>query len=564
MNVINFTKANCKNCYKCIRHCPVKAIRLVDNQAEIVEDLCIGCGNCFKNCPQNAKKIINNVEEIKQWIKNDQVVLSLAPSFPAAFRLKNPLQILGGLRSLGFSVIEETAIGAEYVSQIYERDYYSDQKYVITTSCPTINMMVEKYYSNAVQYLSTAVSPMVAHGKILKEKYPDAHIIFAGPCISKKIEAEDFKDIIDGVLTFDELDMWFRESGIDLAYSPIDEFDSKSCDVARFYPLAGGIAKSSVETVSGDRKILKIDGLVNCQDFLNHLGYLDGRYWVEMNTCVEGCINGPGNTHSELVKYEKIERVENYIKNTQRKKMDKIKIQTGMQRSFIAQEKNMFGEVPQEAIEEILRQTGKFSTKDELNCGTCGYDSCREKAAAVYCGMAELDMCLPFMRNRNEAISNLIISSTPNAIAVLDKDYRVLDFNTAAEKLFKKAKDDILNQNFVEVFDYNPFKKLKNIEGNSYTGRGLYSGGNIHFMEILTYIPGQEMYMGIFIDISRDIKKEKAYRKMQVETLEMAQKVIDKQMRVAHEIAELLGETTAETKVTLTRLQKIVGTGEEE
>ena len=220
--------------------------------------------------------------------------------------------------------------------------------------------------------------------------------------------------------------------------------------------------------------------------------------------------------------------------------------------------------MPEEAIEEILRQTGKFTPKDELNCGTCGYDSCREKAAAVYCGMAELDMCLPFMRNRNEAISNLIIASTPNAIAVLDKDFRIVDFNGAAEKLFKTAKTDVLHENFVEVFDYNPLKKLDNVEGNYYSGRGLYARGNIHFMEILTYIPGQKMYMGIFVDISREIKKERAYQKMQEETLDMAQKVIDKQMRVAHEIAELLGETTAETKVTLTRLQKVVGTREEE
>ncbi|MEG0379209.1 MAG: [Fe-Fe] hydrogenase large subunit C-terminal domain-containing protein [Eubacterium sp.] len=324
MGVINFTKANCKNCYKCIRYCPVKAIKLVDNQAQILEDLCVGCGNCFKNCPQNAKQVASDVAEIKKWLKDEKVVLSLAPSFPAAFDVQSPMQLLGGLHRLGFSVIEETAIGAEETSKIYRADYDSAQKYVITTSCPTINFMVERYYTEAIDYLSQAVSPMVAHGRMLKEKYPDAHIVFAGPCISKKIEAEDFRDVIDGVLTFDELDLWFREEGIQLSEEEAVPFDLNCCDQARFYPLAGGIAKSSVSEVLGERQVLKIDGLVNCQDFLENMNKLDGRYWVEMNACVEGCVNGPGNTHSPLVKYKRIERVKNYIKNVAIQFIEKI------------------------------------------------------------------------------------------------------------------------------------------------------------------------------------------------------------------------------------------------
>lgn len=566
MGVINFTKANCKNCYKCIRHCPVKAIKLVDDQAQIIEDLCIGCGNCFRICPQDAKYVASDIESIKAWMAEGAVVLSLAPSFPAAFDVKDPLQVLGGLKSLGFSVIEETAIGAEEVSKYYAKDYWGSKKHVITTSCPTINRMVEKYYPKAIEYLSEVASPMAAHGKMLKEKYPDAWVVFAGPCISKKMEAVELPQgfAVDGVLTFDELDTWLKEEKIELTEMSAGTFNTEGCNVARFYPLAGGIEKSSVLGAQGVRRIIKIDGLGNCRDFLDHIEKLEGQYWIEMNACVEGCINGPGNTHSPLVKYERAERVTDYINKNARKDPEKPEKPVAIQRTFMDKKQDPFAGVPEEAIVEILHQTGKFTLKDELNCGTCGYDSCREKAAAVYCGMAEMDMCLPFMRNRNEAISNLIITSTPNAIAVLDQDYKILDFNAAAEKLFKIAKADVLQKNFVEIFDYNPFRKLDNVGGNSYSGRGLYAGGNIHFMEILTYIPGQKMYMGIFVDISREIKKEQSYQKMQVETLDMAQKVIDKQMRVAHEIAELLGETTAETKVTLTRLKKVVGTREEE
>lgn len=564
MGVINFTRANCRNCYKCIRHCPVKAIQMTDGQAQIIEELCIGCGNCFRVCPQNAKQVTSCVDEIKQWLKQGEVVLSLAPSFPSAFDVEDPLQIVGALKQLGFSKIAETAEGAEQVSEYYRSDYYGNRHHVITTSCPTVNRLIEKYYPQAVPYLSPVVSPMVAHGRMLRKRWPNARVVFAGPCISKKLEIQNpaFQDAVDGVMSFDELDIWFREEGIDIKNTAPAFLDSQQCRTARFYPLSGGIEKTSLEGVEQTgRRVLKIDGLSRCQDVLAHLDQLSEDYWIEMNACSEGCINGPGNTHSPMNTFKKIEKVRQYIEGETR---EKVTADTSLDLSctYKNDQKALFASVPEENIIEILHQTGKFSPADELNCGTCGYDSCREKAAAVCLGMAEVDMCLPFMRNRNEAISNLIISSTPNAIAVLDKQYKILDFNIAAEKIFRIGKNEVIGRNFVDVFDYNPFKKLENSGENTYSGRGYYVNGNIHFMEILTYLPLQQMYMGIFVDISREIKKEQAYQKMQEETLEMAQKVIDKQMRVAHEIAELLGETTAETKVTLTRLQKVVGTRE--
>lgn len=565
MGVINLKEANCRNCYKCIRHCPVKAIQMTRGQARIVEELCIGCGNCLKVCPQNAKQVESPVESIQTWMDEGEVVLSLAPSFPAAFDVDNPLRVVSALKALGFAAVAETAEGAEAVSKAYREDYDGSRRHVLTTSCPTVNRLVEKYYPHLTDCLSPVVTPMIAHGRMLKERYPGAKVVFAGPCVAKKLELTDpqAKGAVDGVLSFDELSEWFEAEGICVTDYPVKPFDSESCNVARLYPLTGGVEKSALGGYEGKRRVIKVDGLVRCRELLDHLEELSDPCWIEMNACVEGCINGPGNTKSPLPQYERGKRVRDYIAGSERQDASSD-IKVSLACEYPADAKVLLKTVPEADIEAVLHQTGKFTPEDELNCGTCGYDSCREKAAAVCLGMAESDMCLPFMRNRNEAISNLIIAYTPNAIAVLDKDYTILDFNVAAEQLFHIAKNEAVGQNFVTLFDYNPFKKLENVPENTYSGRGYYIKGGIHFMEILTYVPLQKMYIGIFVDISREIKKEQAYQKMQEETLDMAQKVIDKQMRVAHEIAELLGETTAETKVTLTRLQKVVGTREED
>ncbi|WKY45613.1 (Fe-S)-binding protein [Eubacteriaceae bacterium ES2] len=275
-------------------------------------------------------------------------------------------------------------------------------------------------------------------------------------------------------------------------------------------------------------------------------------------------MNGPGNIMSRLSKYEKVEMINTYLELNRDKKNTLPLPDLAYHRDFREHPVKQMEKIPPKELEDILIQMGKFSPKDELNCGTCGYDTCRDKARAVYWNMAEIEMCLPLISSKNEAISNLIITTTPNAIAVLDKKFRVIEFNDAAERLFNIKREEIFHYNFMDILDYNPFKKLKFSKDNNYTGKGIYERENRVFMEILTFIPEQQLYMGIFIDVTKQERQEKAFIKMQEETLSMAQRVIDKQMRVAHEIAGLLGETTAETKVTLTKLQKVVRNKEED
>lgn len=566
MSIINFSKEKCRNCYKCIRTCPIKAIKLKDKHAQIIQSMCIGCGICIKTCPHNAKEIHSDVKTIKEWLKNEQVVLSLAGVFPTAYYLDHPRQYLGALRQLGFTIIEETSIGAEVVTNAYSKDYYSDQRFVIASSCASIKNLIEIYYPQYLSSLSREVSPMIAHGKILREKYPEAKIVYAGSCLAKKMEVydKDVRGVIDGVLTFDEIDDWIKEENIIPLQMPIEEFDAIGTNKGRLYPQIGGLAKSSVENLDGSRKILRIDGVKDCMQFLDEMHQLDKKYWIEMNACEEGCINGPGNIHSALSKYEKVEMLQTYIDMNSAKMPAEVIPQIDTRRSFHKRPVHHLGEVPEAELEKILNQMSKFSERDELNCGTCGYETCRDKARAVYWNMAEMDMCLPLISAKSEAISNLIITTTPNAIAVLDKKFRIIEFNVAAERLFNVKREDVFHYNFVDALDYNPFKKLNKEKDYVYTGKGTYEREKRIFMEILTYIPEQELYMGIFVDITKQEKQEQVMQKMQEETLKMAQRVIDKQMRVAHEIAGLLGETTAETKVTLTKLQKVVASREVE
>lgn len=528
--------------------------------------MCIGCGNCIKICPHNAKEIQSDVNRIKEWMKTEKVVLSLSGVFPATYNLDHPRQYLGALRALGFTIIEETSLGAEVVAKAYAKEFYSDKKFIIESSCPSIKNLIEIYYPQYIGALSEEISPMIAHGKLLRKKYPEAKIIYAGSCLSKKMEVleKEVRGIIDGVLTFDEIDTWLKSENIFPHQMPVSEFDAIGSSIGRLYPLVGGLAKSSVEDLEGDRKVLKLDGVLDCMHFLDEMEHLKNNYWIEMNACEEGCINGPGNIHSLLSKYEKVEMVQAYIDHNLQKKGHEEISEISTSRSFKARPVHHLEEVPEGKLDDILTQMGKFSEQDELNCGTCGYDTCRDKARAVYWNMAEVDMCLPLMCNKSEAISNLIITTTPNAIAVLDKKFRIIEFNGAAERLFSVKREDVLHYNFMDILDYNPFRKLAFTEEDVYTGKGIYERENRVFMEILTYIPDQELYMGIFIDITQQERQEESYKKMQEETLNMAQRVIDKQMRVAHEIAGLLGETTAETKVSLTKLKKAVLNREDE
>lgn len=557
MEYLNFDEANCQNCYKCLRTCKIKAIQIIDKQAKIISELCVGCGECFEICPQNAKSVQTDIDDVKQLIKmGKKIVVSLAPSFASFDNMVHPNQFIAGLKELGFTQIEETTIGAVSVSEQYNIDYNSDMKHVITSSCPTVNFLIAKYYNDKVKYLSKVVSPMMAHNKIIKGKDQDVYTVFIGPCISKKEEVvvcHSKNSCIDYVITFDNIRDWFKKKNIDINLLTPVPFDLESPLGTRWYPLSGGVEKASISIIT-ERRIIKVDGMDSCIDLLDNLNDLQDKTWIEMNACHDGCINGFGNSTSPLSTHKKIENTIQYIKQSKENPtVDNTKLDISYDYNNLTAVE--YSEYSESMIRKVLEETGKYDTKDELNCASCGYDTCRDKAKAVLDGKAELDMCIPYMRMISEDMSNVIIENTPNAIIVANSTFDIVEFNPSSVSIFMLSKQNAIGKKVKDILGENIFDEVVKNETKIIT-RTFSKVGKTMIVS-LKYIEKQHLYLGIFKDKTKEELLKIKYKKQSADALEMAQDVIDKQMIIAHEIASLLGETTAETKVTLSNLKKL-------
>lgn len=555
-DVLRLKKSNCKNCYKCIRHCPVKSIRFSANQAHIVGEECILCGQCFVVCPQNAKQIADGTELVHVLLQGSApVVASLAPSFAAYFEGVGFTSLQAALKRLGFAAAEETAIGATLVKREYERQLAEQSMDVIISSCcPSVNLLIRKYYPELIKHLSPVVSPMIAHSLDIKRRMPEAKTVFIGPCLSKKDEAEDSP--VDAVLTFDELSQMF--SGANIAPEPVR--DSAEESRARLFPTVGGILKS-MDIPDTGYTCLTVDGTDNCKSALADIaaGNLH-RCFLEMSACSGSCIGGP-----VMEKY-KHSPVRHYQAVTSFAGKQDFAVAAPEPGAMIRRHTYIGVPVSQPSevqIAEILAKTGKLKADDELNCGSCGYNTCREKAAAVWHGKADISMCLPFLMDKTERFSNNILSHTPNGILVVNEELEVQQVNAAAMQMLRIPREgDVLGEPLVRVMDPLPF--LAVLEGGAVKEQRAYYAEFAKYLE-LSLVHDRETH--ILIAILRDVtvEEEQRLKKEQIgrQTVEIADRVVEKQMRIVQEIASLLGETTAETKIALTKLKESI-TSEEQ
>lgn len=551
---LTLKKSNCKNCYKCIRHCPVKSIRFSGNQAHIIGNECILCGQCFVVCPQNAKEITSEVEKAKVLLASgDPVYVSLAPSFVANYDGVGIGAMRRALQKLGFTDAEETAVGATMVKREYERMLAEEEHDIIITSCcHSVNLLIQKYFPTELQYLAKVLSPMQAHCTDIKRRHPNAKTVFIGPCVAKKDEAEYYEGIVDAVLTFEELTEWLAAAGIPLE----KETDTSPESRARFFPTTGGVLKSMTKTAPG-YTYLAIDGVDNCIAALRDIE--SGKIhhcFIEMSACAGSCIGGP-----VMEKYHR-SPVKDYLAIAEAAGEKDFPVAqpdlTEMQKQFAPIERR--AQMPSDyEIAEILRQMGKTRREDELNCGSCGYNTCREKAIAIYQGKAEVSMCLPYLKEKAESFSDSIVNNTPNGLIVLNEKLEVQQINTAARKIMNiRSASDILGDLVVRILDPKVFLEVLESK-EEVRDRRVYLAEYGKFVEE-TVIYDRDYHL--LICIMRDVTSEEDERKkketIREQTVDIADKVVDKQMRIVQEIASLLGETAAETKIALTKLKESI------
>ena len=554
-NCLTLKKSNCKNCYKCIRHCPVKAIRFSGNQAHIIGNECILCGHCFVVCPQNAKEIVDSTEKVRVLIQSgDPVIVSLAPSFVANYDGVGIEAMRKALQKLGFADVEETAIGATIVKTEYERMLREEEHDIIITSCcHSINLLIQKYFPAELPYLADVMSPMQAHCVDIKKRIPNAKTVFIGPCVAKKDEAEYYEGPVDAVLTFEELTNWLKAEHITLD----KELDNTPESRARFFPTTGGILKTMAQNAPG-YTYMALDGVENCITALKDIenGKIH-KCFIEMSACVGSCIGGP-----VMEKYHR-SPVHDYMSVAQYAGTRDFDVTQPdaltLKKNFTVIDHKLMQPAEYE-IATVLRQMGKFKPSDELNCGSCGYNSCREKAIAICQGKAEISMCLPFLKDKAESFSDTIVRNTPNGLIVLNENLEVQQINAAARKIMNiRSESDVLGEPVIRILDPAVFISVRN-SGRSVRDQKVYLAEYKKYVEqTVVFDPDSRMLVGIMRDITDEESERERKTRINQQTVEVADTVVEKQMRIVQEIASLLGETAAETKIALTKLKESIG-----
>lgn len=548
---IEFEEANCKNCLRCVRVCPTNALTYLNHQVKVLEDECILCGECYRVCPHSAKKVHTDLDLVKQWLKDDQqVILSVAPSFIVVWPKFNHLKKL--LINRGFFKVLETAHGAKLVSEQYAQ-LIKEEKMdnIITTCCPAVCNLIEKEFGDLVPLMAPIVSPMIAHGKNIKEHYPQAKVVFLSPCIAKGKEAKDerFANYIDATISMEDVFLWIKD---DLKANESEIWQNFEGEIARYYPLTGGILKTLPDSTY--YKKISIDGIDRIktvlkdiqEDKLHH-------YFLELSSCVGSCIEGPLIAHFKHNQWQGIDELCQGIKD-----FNPVSAHP-LERKFKAiwqDEKIMHPTFSEQQIKDVLFMMGKSSKKQELNCGGCGYETCRQKAIAVLEGKADPNLCLPQALEHAESLASVIVDHTPNGILVVDQELKIKEINPSAQRMLNVYDLDITGMPLIGLLPNDELiKYVQATEDVQYyrCDYPIYSG---IFEHAILKITNGNYYVIILMDLTIEETKDRLMNEYRQKTMSITQQVIDDQMRTVQEIASLLGETTAKSKVALTKLQK--------
>ncbi|MDO4574479.1 MAG: [Fe-Fe] hydrogenase large subunit C-terminal domain-containing protein [Planctomycetia bacterium] len=549
------TENACQDCYKCVRHCHCKAIRIVNARAAVIPELCVCCGECFKVCPAHAKKVRSDLRRAMYWMEQGETVYaSVAPSFLGFFPDTTLEQLAAGLKMLGFAGTSETALGAELVSaENAQRLRDAAPGVYLSSACPAAVDFVGKYLPTWRDAILPVVSPVMAHAKSLRQTYGDAiKVVFFGPCAAKKNEADRHPETLSLALTFQDLAAWFEDCKIRPEELPGEAVVPHVAQEGRLYSFEGGM-NDTMRTTDGDVQLLAVSGLANIDRVLRtadreKIAASGGKLFLEMLSCDGGCVNGP-LMPAEASGVETLLRTSRF----------------GACRSSVGRDVPVDLNQPVEALpvsespkEEILlraamESVGKFSVKDELNCGGCGYNTCREFARAMVDGKAEAGMCLSWLRKISQRTSNALIRYIPAAVVIADQDLQILECNRHFARM--------LGGEMLETFDAcgnltgaylnrlvaytDLFRTVLDNGGEIERSNQMY-GDRIYDISVFSITDGRTVG-GVIQDVTQtELRRE--------QVAEKAREVIRKNVLTVQNIARCLGEHMAETEILLNQV----------
>lgn len=545
---------NCQDCYKCVRECPVKAIQIENNKAYIIEKRCIYCGHCTQICPTGAKKIRDGVSRTHLLLESQpKVILSLAPSWVCEFEDLEAPQLIAAIRKLGFMAVSETAIGAELVSSRVT-DYLQESPagVYISSACPVVVEYIRKYSTEHIDSVTPVLSPMLTHAKILKQHYGnDIKVVFAGPCICKKLEADNFRELVEVAITFKDLKGWFEKENIhpeELSATSEDHFVPWIAGLGSLYPLEGGMLPG----VRGEqKKIVKMafSDLSNIKDVIKNLNTKREKdsIFLELLACKGGCINGPAKLSqtSLAIKRYNIQNRRALTAEGTPDDLSKIDIETHYQANSCSQERHS-----EEEIKQALAAVGKTSAEDELNCSGCGYDSCRDFALAMLEGRAEENMCVSYMRKVAHDKATVLLQKIPAGVLLVDYELKISDMNRFCANILGEdvsmvyeASPGLAGVDLDEICSFSDLFRAVLTTGKEISERQVRDQERIWLLSIYNIQP-HRLVFGILQDLREPYVRQEW-------VLEQTREVIRKHMATVQEVACLLGENAAYTDATL-------------
>ncbi len=553
--VIETVSANCQDCYRCVRVCPIGAIRVEGKQARVDSRLCVQCGTCVRECPQGAKTVLSSLDAVKQMIADGvPVAASIAPSFAAVYGGWRAQRLPSALRMLGFMSVSETAEGAKAVAEESAR-HMGQGAASITTCCPAVVLYIQKYKPDLVPLLMPVVSPMVAHGRMLKARLGrDTRVVFIGPCAAKKGEAviPPNDDAIDAVLTFEELNRWLAQEDISLSTCAASDFETYgNPGAARLFALEGGLLRTAgIGADAGEAGVLRVSGAEEVIALLN----TEPESWpydiVEPLFCRGGCVSGPCMPKDAPGAFAAAQGIIAYAKKapTLPDASPEIDLDARHAPASVAA---LLPDISEARIQHILEQTGKGDPGQQLNCGACGYGNCRENAIAVARGMAEPGMCVSYVRMKAEERANHIIETSPNGIVVVDVNLNILQMNARFQQMFG-AGPQMIGQPVSAIVDPHGFEKL--LGGSTGTQEAIHTRENMKYQELIFLLPGERELTGIYVDVSSTTFDARQVDLIKDQSLKHARELLEHQIRFSQEMAHYLGRSTAQTEELVKRL----------